>query len=353
MFNKKRISIIALLLVILMALTACSKPTNEDTVSTNNVEQGGNNASTSNLRPEGVPADFPNKEIEYFYAFGPGSIQDAYIRILFDKIQEMEGWKHGLLVTYKEGASGKICWNAVAQAKPDGYTIGFTPSAMLIPAIAEADQVKFGLDKNDFIFNMMSDPGAIGVAANSEINTLNDLVEFAKQNPGRVTVGVTSTVGQEGLTMKLIEKESGVDFNVVAFNGESDVLAGVVGGHVDAFCLNIGDTKTFIDNGQVKVISTGADERSEFLPDVPTYKESGYDVLQVNMRAIGGPKGMPEPIKQYLENCLLAAAADPDVQEQIKDMQIPVDSLGSVETTEAFSNITNGLLQLWEENPWQ
>ena len=224
---------------------------------------------------------------------------------------------------------------------------------MLIPGIAEAGKVKFGYDKVDYIFNMMSDPGAIGVGADSKWNSLADLVEAAKQNPGKITVGVTSTVGQEGLTMQLIEKAAGVDFNVVAFNGGADVLAGIVGGHVDAFCLNITDTTTFVENGQIKVLATGAEERSNFLPDVPTYKESGYDVRQVNMRAVGGPKGMPEPIRQYLENCLLAAAEDPEVKEQIKNMQIPLDSLGGAEINEAFGAITEGLVQLWNESPWQ
>ena len=346
MFNKKKIAIISLTLVMIIGLTACSPKSNNS---------GGKNANAnaSGLRPEGVPADFPNKEIKYIYGFGPGSVQDAYIRILFDKVKEMEGWEHGVVITYKEGASGKIGWNEIANAKPDGYTIGFLPTAMLIPGIAEEGKVKFGYDKFDYIFNMMSDPGAIGIAADSEYNTLEEFVEAAKANPGKITVGVTSTVGQEGLTMQLLEKVSGASFNVVAFDSESEVLTGVVGGHIDASCLNISDTTTFIENGQIKVLATGAEERSEFLPDVPTYKESGYDVTQVNMRAVGGPKGMPEPIREYLEKCLLAAAEDPEVKEKIKDMQIPLDSLSGGEVEEKFGNINNDLSELWETSPWQ
>jgi len=356
MFNKKRISVIAMLLVVIMALTAVgcsSKAPAEQPKQEGSQTEGNATAPTSSLRPEGVPADYPNKEITYIYGFGPGSVQDAYIRILFDKIKKMEGWKYGMVVEYREGASGRIGWNAIAEAKPDGYTIGFLPSAMLIPGVAEANQVKFGYGKVDFIFNMMSDPGAIGVASNSPYNSLKDLVEAARQNPGKITVGVTSTIGQEGLTMRLIEKAADVDFNVVAFDGGTDVLAAVVGGHVDAFCLNVTDTTTFVENGQIKVLATGADERSPFLPDVPTYKESGYDVIQVNMRAVGGPKGMPEPIRQYLENCLMAAAEDPEVKEQIKDMQIPLDSLRGAEVDAKFKAIHEGLVKLWNEDPWQ
>jgi len=307
-------------------------------------------ASASPLRPEGVPKGYPEKEIEYLYGFSAGSINDAYVRMLGDKIQKMEGWKKGIIITYKEGASGRIQWRALANAKPDGYTIGFAPSAMLISTVSEGEPYSY--DNLKFIVNMMSDPGAIGVAADSKFNSLQDLVDAAKENPGKISVGVTSTIGQEGLTVKLIEKAAGVKFNVVPFDGGSAVLAAVVGKHIDAFCLNVGDTTTFIEEGQIKVIATGDTKRSPFLPDVPTYKESGFDVVQVNMRSIAAPKDMPEAIRQYLENCFLEAAKDPEIQKRAAELQIPVDLRTGAEVQEAFGTITKALEKLWEEDPW-
>lgn len=349
MLMKRKKSIIALILVALLCITLVG--CNNSNTSEESPDEGGTKKTTSDLRPEGVPEDFPNKEIEYIYGFSPGSVQDAYIRILFDKIKEMEGWEHGLVINYKQGASGKISWTALAEAEPDGYTIGFAPSAMFISAIAE--DLPYKVDNLSFIFNMMTDPGAIGVASDSPYNSLEELVAAAKENPGKISVGVTSTVGQEGLTMKLLEKKSGADFNVVAFNGGADVLAGVVGGHVDAFCLNVTDTTTFVEDGKIKILATGDSERSEFLPDVPTYQEAGYDVKQVNMRGVAAPKGIPEPIRKYLENCLVAASKDPEVQEQIADMKIPLDTLRGDELQAEFEEISKGLEELWEEDPWQ
>lgn len=94
-------------------------------------------ASTSSLRPEGVPAEYPNKEIEFIYGFKPGSLNDAYIRLLTNKVQEIEGWNKGFIISYKEGAGGRIGWSTIARAKPDGYTIGFVPTAAFVPAVAE------------------------------------------------------------------------------------------------------------------------------------------------------------------------------------------------------------------------
>lgn len=349
MLNKKTKSIIALLLVVVMsfALVGCGSSNNEPAQPAG---EATGEAKTSELRPEGVPADYPNKEIQWIYAFGPGSPMDAYFRILADKIQKMEGWKHGFVVTYKEGASGRIGWNAFAEAKPDGYTLGFAPSAMLISAVSE--DVSYGADKMSYIINTMSDPGAIGVKSDSKYNSLQELVEAAKANPGKITIGVTSTIGQEGLTVRLIEKASGAKFNMVAFDGEAEIFTAVIGKHLDAFCLNISDATTFIEEGQVKILATGDDERSPFLPDVPTYKESGYDVTQLNMRGIGGPAGIPEPIRQYLENCFIAAANDPEIQAKAAEMKIPVDTLTGAELEAKFKDISETYRKLYEEDPW-
>lgn len=346
---RKRKSIAILLLVVMLSLSVigCSKSGSGKPANAS----GEAGAQASGLRPEGVPADFPNKEIEYIYAFGPGSPMEAYFRILADKVKDMEGWKKGFVVKYKEGASGKIGWTALANAKADGYTIGFSPSAMLISTVAE--KAPYGPDNMSYIINCMSDPGAIGVVADSKYNSLQDIVEDAKQRPGKVTVGVTSTIGQEGLTLKLIEKASGVKFNIVAFDGEGEIFAAVIGKHVDAFCLNVTDATTFLEEKQVKVLATGDQERSAFLPDVPTYKEAGYDVTQLNMRGIGAPAGMPEPIRQYLENCFIAAANDPEVQKKVAEMKIPVDTLTGGDMRAKFTTISDGLKELWAADPWQ
>lgn len=314
---------------------------------------GGQNEAVagSELRPDGVPADYPSQDIFYIYGFSPGSVQDVFIRDLMQKIPKTEGWNIAMQVQYKEGAGGRIQWRALANADPDGYTIGFAPSAMFISAIAEDLEYKY--DNLSYIFNMMSDPGAIGVAYDSDIETLDDLVAAAKKNPGKIAIGVTSVIGQEGLTMKQIEKKAGVKFNLVAFDGGAEVMTQIMGGHLDGFCLNVSDTTTFVNDKQVKVIATGAQKRSQFLPEVPTYIESGFDVTQVNMRSVAGPKDLPEPIRQYLENCFIEASKDPEIQAKAKELQMPLDVMRGDETKKAQYAMGAAYQQLWEDDPWQ
>ena len=351
-FGKNAILLITMLLIASFALSGCAPKAPAETPAPAPTETPAEpSADGWNVeRPEGVPADFPNKEIEWIYAFGPGSPMDAYFRMMADKIQKNEGWDKGFIVTYREGASGRIGWNAFAEAKPDGYTLGFAPSAMLISATSE--DVSYGADKMSYIINTMSDPGAIGVAPDSPYKSLNDLVEAAKANPGTITIGVTSTIGQEGLTVQLIEQASGAKFNMVAFDGEAEIFAGIIGGHLDAFCLNVSDGTTFIEEKQIVVLATGDEKRSEFLPDVPTYQEAGYDVTQLNMRAIGGPAGIPEPIRQYLENCFIAAANDPEIKAKVAEMKIPVETLTGAEIQAKFEKVAQTYKKLYETNPW-
>ena len=81
--------------------------------------------------------------------------------------------------------------------------------------------------------------------------------------------------------------------------------------------------------------------------------EAGYDVKQLNMRGIGGPKGIPEPIRKYLENCFVAAANDPEVKAKAAEMQLPIDTLRGAELEAAFTAIAAEYKKLWEEDPWQ
>lgn len=350
MFDRKRymvfIIVVTLISIVLAGCSGTGGDTSTETETTDKPE-----VTKSSLRPEGVPDDYPSREIRFIHAFGAGSPFEAYFRIMADKIKEMEGWKHGFVVEHREGASGRIGWSAYAVAEPDGYTLGFAPSAMLISAVSE--DVPYGHDKISYIINTMSDPGAIGVATGSKYKSLQDIVDDAKARPGKVSIGVTSTIGQEGLTLKLIEKAAGVDFNEIAFDSEPEIYAAVIGGHLDAFCLNITDGTAFYEEGTITVLATGDEERSRFLPDVPTYMESGYDVKQLNMRGIGGPKGIPEPIRKYLENCFVAAANDPEVQAKAAEMQLPIDTLRGAELEAAFTAIAAEYRKLWEENPWQ
>jgi len=301
--------------------------------------------------PAGLPLDYPSKDITYICPFAAGGTYDVWFRVLAEKVKEMEGWDHSFVVEYKEGASGDVGWTALYNSKPDGYTIGFCPTPYLITCIGW--DKPYGIDGGfDMVDSLMLDPGVIGVAANSKYNSLNELIDAAIANPGEISFGVTAVTASEGLTLKLLEDETGAKFNIIPFDGESAILTAVSGGHCDAFCLNVSDGKTFVDNGQVKYLATGDTERSSWYPDLPTYQECGYDVVQYNCRGIAIREGTDPAIIKYLSNCFQAAAAQPDVIAKAEEMQITAVSMGTEECNRLFEEQNQIYLDLWEINPW-
>ena len=286
----------------------------------------------------------------WIYPFGAGSINDAYVRILAEKVKELEGWDVSIVIEYAEGASGDVGWSKIADAEPDGYTLGHTPTATLISGIANGKN--YTMEGLDIVCSTMIDPGIICVASGSQYNTLQELIEAAKANPGSVSIGVTSVTASEGLAVKQLETAAGCQFNIVPFEGTSAVMTAVSGNHCDALCLNVGDVKTFVDDGSLKVLATGDTTRSEYYPDVPTYQECGYDVIQSNCRAIGGPKGIDPAILQYLSNCFCVAAQQEDVKAKAADMQAPVVIMGTAEVTELFNSMEQSYRELWATSPW-
>lgn len=353
---KKRLIATVLAAIVAISLAGCgtaSSGTSAAGSSGSAAASASSSASDSTwnvTRPEGLPADYPNKEITYIYPFGTGSMQDTYFRILAEKIKEKEGWKYSMVVKQQEGASGDIGWSSFIKSKPDGYTLGFAPTAQQITAIANG---KDYIAKNMcYVFNMMSDPGAVGVASNSKYQSLQDLMNAAKESPDSISIGVTSVTGSEGLAVIQLEDASGAKFNVVPYDSETEVLTAVAGGHCDAYCLNVGDLATFLQENSIKILAVGSEQRSDLNPDVPTYKECGYDVVQVNSRAIAAPGGTDAAIVQYLSDCFMAAAQDPDVKEQCASLTIPYDTKDYQETTAMFDDYYQSFLNLWNTEPW-
>ena len=347
MFKMKKKSIIAVITVIAMCflMVACGKSTVSNVPS--------DEAPEATKRPEGVPADYPNKNIEVIYPFGPGSLNEVYFRLLAAEVEKNEGFKNKFVISFKEGGGGQIGWSTIAKAPNDGYTIGFVQSALLALPISKG-VTSFGVDKYSYIFNMMTDPAAIGVLPDSEFNSLTELVDYAKANPEQVSIAVNSLNGSESMALSQIANAAGgAKFNLLAYESEAEAIAAVRGGHVDAFCLQIGDAATEIDSGAVKIIATGDNERSAFLPDVPTFQEQGYDVVSANMRAVGGPVGMPEPIRQYLEDCFIKAAQNPEIAKKALELKMPIQILTGAELKTAWEERVKGLEELWKTNPWE
>ena len=164
--SKKVLKAVALSMAAALALSlaACGGSSSSSTAASSTAASStAASAATSGDAASGRPEGYPEKDITYICAFAAGSSHDVYFRLLAEKVREMQGWDHSIVVEYKEGASGDVGWTALAQAANDGYTIGFFPTAALINGVSSGRP--YSTEGVDNVMGMMADPGVIGVAA--------------------------------------------------------------------------------------------------------------------------------------------------------------------------------------------
>ena len=161
--SKKVLKAVALSMAAALALSlaACGGSSSSSSAAASSSAAGSEAASGD--ASTGLPEGYPTQDITYINAFAAGSSYDVYFRLLAEKVRKMEGWEHSIVVEYKEGASGDVGWTALAQAEPDGYTIGFFPTAALIDGVSSGRP--YSTEGVDNVMGMMADPGVIGVAA--------------------------------------------------------------------------------------------------------------------------------------------------------------------------------------------
>ena len=176
-------------------------------------------------------AGYPEKPITMIVAYGPGGGTDLIARLIAPYVEKYLGNDARIVVSNKAGAGGAIGFTEIAKAAPDGYTIGFlnTPNLISIPIERQANYVWRGFD---LLGNLVDDPGAFTVNSASPLKNLNDLLAYAKANPGTVTVGTTGIGSDDHLAMLFFERAAGVKMSHVPYKGSAEVRTGLLSGSV-------------------------------------------------------------------------------------------------------------------------
>jgi tripartite-type tricarboxylate transporter receptor subunit TctC len=234
--------------------------------------------------------DYPNRPINWIVSMAPGGAADQMARILAPEMEKV--LKTPIVIQYKVGGGGTIGYLAIAKEKPDGYTMGTYATSFFSQQYVKAGGAKIGT--YDFIANFVNSDGCIAVASNSPFKNLKDLFDFAKKNPGVVTVSNSGTGASGHLPAAAIEKVAGVKFTHVPTAGESTALMAALGGHVSATSLSIGGITEHIKAGKVRVLGVYSEKRLPAFPDIPTFKEQGIDFELPNIGGLFAPKGIPE-----------------------------------------------------------
>ncbi|MDA3856949.1 MAG: tripartite tricarboxylate transporter substrate binding protein [Roseovarius sp.] len=248
-------------------------------------------------------ANYPERPIMMMVSYGAGGATDFQARIVTMTAGNEDALGMPVAIINKPGAGGRVGWNWLAtQADADGYTLG----AYNVPHfIAQSIKggVEYSTDSFEPIANWGADPAVFVVGADSDFNSMQDVVAFAKENPGKLTFsGAGLFVGHHIAALQL-EKAADVKMAYIPNNkGGAGAMKAVIAGDVMGGVNNLSDAFRAQQAGNIKILGVFDLERSDFLPDVATLKEQGYDIdnASVNYRGIMVPKGTPEGVIEKL-----------------------------------------------------
>jgi len=257
---------------------------------------------------------FPTKSIDYIIPFGPGGESDITARLQQPFFKKMFG--EDLVVSYKPGGGGAVGWAELNNLPPDGHTImGVNlPHIVLQPA---QKNVGYTTDDLATVYWFHFTPDAIVVKADSPYKTLADLIADAKANPGKVTFSGSGKGTSNHLAQVRFDKMAGIKTTYVAFAGTGPSNTALLGGQTLAAW---GYTTSAAAMGdQARVLAVAMDKRHEKYPDVPTFKELGFDIVSGAYRGIAVPKSTPEDVKRKLSDMIGKINADPEFQKRMLD----------------------------------
>ena len=295
-------------------------------------------------------AVYPDRTITMIVPFSAGAGTDLTARTM---AQCMEGQLGGasIAVLNRAGASGDIGLTALAQAAPDGYTLGIvnTPGVVSIP-IERA--TKWTLGSFDFLGNVADAPGTISVHADSPIRSIPDLVKAAKADPGRINVGTQGNGSAGHISMLLLEQSTGVQLTAVPFQGAAPARTALLGKVIDSTMANVDEAVVFRNGSPWRILGVMSDARSSVAPELPTFKEAGYDIHAGSMRGFAAPKGLPPDVRTKLVGAVKACVDDPSFRERAAKSFLPIRYLAPTDYVKNLQTLDATLRDLWKVKPW-
>ena len=298
------------------------------------------------------PKDYPNKPVTIQIGFGAGGSSDVGVRILAESLKKVIG--QPVLAENKAGAGGQVMWTDFKNnAKPDGYTLALINVPQLQTVVFDpARKSLFTMKDFQPVANHVQDPGAILVRKESPYKTLEDLLKDAKARPGQVSASTTGIGSDDHLAVLDVERQAKVKFNIIHLKDTPTALTRVLGGHTDANFDNIGGFLPTVESGLGQILAVMMEQRYPDLPNVPTFKERGYDLVSSSTRGYVFPAGTPMEIVRYMEQSIKKAMEDPEHVERMKKAGLTLKFMGVEEFSkflESQNDRAKQLIQLYRK----
>lgn len=280
-------------------------------------------------------ANYPEKRIDYVLPFDPGGESDITARLQQAPLEEELG--QGVTISYQPGAGGALGWSELTRSRPDGYTVmGCNiPHIILQPMLR--DDAGYETEEIKPVYFFQSTPNALLVPADSEMQTVEDFVAAAKENPGAMSVGGSGDFSANHIGTLQFADVAGIDVSYTPFDGTGSAVPALLGGHVDALMSYTPQIEQLGD--QVKALAIATEEPMEGL-DVPTFKDAGYDVVDGAYRGVCVQEDTPEAIIDKLADVFAAVNEDEELVQDFRDQAFNLENYGPEESVELIESRT-------------
>jgi tripartite-type tricarboxylate transporter receptor subunit TctC len=258
---------------------------------------------------------YPNQAVKLIVPFPPGGGTDMVTRLMSEKLRTANGWT--LVVDNKAGAGGNIGMDALAKAKPDGYTLGMGQTANLAINPALYPKIPYDAAK-DFVpvALVAGQPVVLVVNASSRFKKLSDLVAAAKGSSLTMASAGSGTVGH--LTGEIFARQAAIKITHVPYRGAGPAATDLLGGQVDFYFATPQAVVPFVQAGKLRALAVSSAKRLPVLPDVPTVAESGYKGFETSdWKMLVAPAGTPAEIVRRLNAEVEKAMSRPDTLAQL------------------------------------
>jgi tripartite-type tricarboxylate transporter receptor subunit TctC len=275
--------------------------------------------------------DYPRRQIELIVPFPPGGPNDTAARIIQPQLAANLGVP--VAIVTKPGGGGALGADYVAKAKPDGYVLYYTTNTTL--TILPAMQPDVTHRHADFVAvgSTMADFGSITTRASNPWKTLEQVVDYGKKNPGKLSYGSAGVGTLSSFAMEIFKMSYGLDIAHVPFQGTGPVKNAILGGHVQLASSGFSSLGPLIKSGDLTPLVSTAPKRLAEFPNVPTMAEKGFPEATLNLwMLLAAPAKTPPAVIDRLSRALEKTMKDPTVVAAVEKAEMSIDYQGPQET---------------------
>ena len=324
--KRNHILVVLLIVALMVTFTACANQT---------------------AAPAPEESKYPEKPITILMGFNPGGGSDQLAQLTSPFLAK--NLNATFTNVYKPGATGAIAWTELAkQTKNDGYTISVTPTPMLMTNYIMNPDITYNINELTPLANVVTDPGVIAVSKDSPFKNYEDFAKAVEANPGKVTVANSGIGGDDFFSNLIWEKATGLKVQMVPFQGDGPSWQAAQGNKVDATFNNLGVVYPQVKAGNLRILAIFATERTQLVPDVPTMKELGANVVGGSSRGYSAPKGIPDDAKAKLLDAFDKMFEDPEFLAACEKQGLIIDTMIGDEYVKYLQDNETAFIGIWE-----